>query len=231
MAKRNTTDSKVNRVRNLIIVGVAVLVGAVVSYGVLYSEGVTDIISTGGKYSEGEHYTLLPDVAPRRPGSAVKVTEYFSYGCIHCKNFEPLIKAFAADLPEGAEFERAPATFSPAWALLGQAYLALESLDALEPNHLRLFRAIHESGRQFLSADMLGDFVDGKGVTKAEFLRAFNSPSVRRALAQFDAASRSLQISSVPSLVVDGRYRVNMDVGRKQSLEVARYLLELAKKG
>jgi predicted DsbA family dithiol-disulfide isomerase len=78
---------------------------------------------------------------------------------------------------------------------------------------------------------MLGDFVDGKGVTKAEFLRAFNSPSVRRALAQFDAASRSLQINSVPSLVVDDRYRVNMDVGRKQSLEVARYLLELAKKG
>jgi len=221
-------DKKVTRVRNFILIGLAVIVGGVVSYGLLYSTGATDTLAGDG-YREGTHYTKLDDVPARRPGTPVKIKEYFSYGCIHCKNFDPVINDFAATLPEGVEFQRVPVAFSPSWALLAQSYLALESTNALPGNHERLFRAIHDSKRQFHSAEMIADFVDGKGITKTEFLTAYESPAVRRAMGENDAAIRNAQVSSVPTIIVDDRYKVNLSVGRKPALGVALYLAELAR--
>ena len=82
-----------------------------------------------------------------RPTQPITVTEFFSYGCIHCKNFEPLIADYIETLPPDVEFRRVPVAFSPAWALLGQSYLALEAVNALEQNHDRIFRAVHDNTR------------------------------------------------------------------------------------
>ena len=225
-AAKSATDQKVRRVRNGIIIAFALLVGVVVGYGVLYSTGVTDTLSADG-YSEGDHYDLIEGAQPRRPGSTVVVEEYFSYACIHCKNFDPLIKQFQPTLPEGSRLDQVPVTFNPSWALLARAHLALAELGALDAHQERLFNAIHSSGRQFNSAEQIADFVDGKGgVTKARFMEAYDSSTVRRKLSRIDASGRTLGITSVPSLVVDGRYRINMDIGRKQSLTVARFLVD-----
>lgn len=221
-------EKQVNRVRNIILVALAVIVGGVVSYGLLYSTGTTDKLA-GGELKEGNQYTVLEDVPPRRPGTPVEIVEYFSYGCIHCKNFDPIINEFAAGLPDDIKVKKIPVAFSPTWALLAQAYLALEATNALEPNHERLFRAIHDSKRQFHSAEMLADFVDGKGVSREEFLTAFNSPAVRRALGANDAAMRNAQISSVPTLIVDDRYEIDLTQGRKPALGVALQLAERAR--
>ena len=230
MAKKSrlskAEEQNVNRVRNLILIALALIVGGVIGYGVLYSTGVTDQLSSDG-YEEGTHYELIEDVEPRRPGAPVVVAEYFSYGCIHCKNFDPQIQAFKKTLPAGSEVQQMPVTFSANWALLAQAFLALESIDGLASNHQRLFSAIHDSARQFTSAEQIADFVAGRdGVSKEAFLTAFNSASVRRKLARIDASMRAVKVASVPALIVDGRYRINMSVGRKQALEVARYLVD-----
>lgn len=229
MAKnKKTGESKdVKRARTIIILGVALIVGAVVGYGLLYSTGVTDKMGGDG-YAEGTHYELIEGAESRRAGAPIVVAEYFSYGCIHCKNFEPLVQEFAATLPAGAKLEQRPVAFNPSWALLARAHLALASIDGLATNHERIFDAIHDSRRQFNSVEQIADFVEGKdGVTREAFLAAFDAPAVRRKLAKIDAESRTAQISSVPSLVVDGRYRINMsDIGRKPALGVARYLVE-----
>lgn len=228
MAKKTASnDNKdVKRVRNVIILSVALIVGVVVGYGLLYSTGLTDKMGSDG-FSEGDHYTLIEGTEARRAGAPVVVSEYFSYGCIHCKNFDPLIEEFKETLPEGAELEQAPVSFNASWALLARAYLALEAIDGLSTNHSRIFGAIHDSRRQFTTPEQLADFVNGKdGVTRETFLTAFNSSAVRRKLAKLDAASRTAQLSAVPSLVVDGRYRINMQIGRKQALDVARFLVD-----
>lgn len=213
-------DRQVSRVRTTIIIAVAVVVAAVVGYGLLYSSGVTE-----GEYRAGTHYEVIEDAPRRRPGAPIRVREFFSYGCIHCRNFDPLIEDWKTGLPEGVVFERTPVAFSPAWTLLARTYLALEASDALEANHDRLFRAIHDQGRQFLTPEMLADFVDGYGVSKADFLRAFESSGVRRKALEAEADQRRLQIASVPTLVVDDRYRVSMDVGRKTALAVVDHLI------
>jgi thiol:disulfide interchange protein DsbA len=128
-------------------------------------------------------------------------------------------------VPDGVTFERVPVAFSPAWALLAQAYLALEQLDILDQNHARMFRRIHDNRIMFGSADEIAEFVDGNGATAEEFLAAFNSGEVRRKLRDADAAQRAVGVSSVPTLVVDGRYVISMEVGRKIALQVADHLI------
>lgn len=222
MASRKSREGQVKRVRNSILGGVAAISLLVVGYGLLYSTGATQ-----GEILEGTHYRILDSYDRRRPGEAVKVQEFFSYGCIHCKNFDPLIERWLTDLPEGVSFSRSPVAFSPSWTLLAQTYFTLEYLKILDPNHSRLFRQIHNNRRQFTSADEVAEFIDGNGATKEEFLRAFNSPDVRRAIRESDADQRNLAIASVPTMVVAGKYVVNMDNGRKVALEVVDHLLML----
>lgn len=218
MPKRQ--DSRVIRTRNFIIAGVTGVVILVLGYGTLYSTRVTE-----GDYQAGSDYEVIEGARGHRPGAPVVVREFFSYGCVHCRNFDPMVEAWRTRLPGDVEFRRTPAAFSPLWSLLGRAYLTLQQLNALELNHERLFSAIHDHGRQFLSAAMLADFVDGHGVSREEFLRTFNSPAIDARVRQAERDQRSLGIVSVPTLVVDDRYRVTMDVGRQTALDVVDYLI------
>lgn len=219
---KSPSSARAERLRNGIFVFTALMVLVVGGYGLLYSAGVTD-----GEFAEGTHYELIEDAPRLRPGAPMVVTEYFSWGCIHCRNFDPLLEEWQTSLASDATFERAPVSFSPMFALLAQTYVTLEQQSALEQNHDRFFRAIHDNRRQFLSVDQLADFVDGNGITKAEFLSAYNSTAVRRRLSEIEAGARRAQVRSVPALVVAGKYRINMDIGRKQALAVADHLLAL----
>ena len=221
--KRAAQERKVNRLRNGIIGFAVLLAVAVAVYGLLYSSGVTE----SGDIVEGEHYRVIDDPLRRRPGAPIVVTEFFSYGCIHCKNFEPLVAAWQHGLPDDVRFERAPVSFNAAWALLAQTYFALEAAGGLEANHERFFRAIHDNGRQFLSVDDVADFVAGRGVERQAFVDAFNSPEVRRRQAERNALSRRFEIAGTPTVVVAGRYAVTMDAGRRQALKTVDHLIGL----
>lgn len=216
------TDRKVLRTRNAILGFVVLVAILVIGFGTFYSTGVST-----GAITEGEHYTVLDDPPRKRPGEDILVHEYFSYACVHCRNFEPLVSDWKKNLPDNATFVRSPVIFSPIWGILAQSYYALESTGALEANHDRLFRAIHDSGRQFLTPEMVADFVDGKGTTRAEFLAAFESSEVRRATRDAERRQRAVQVNSVPTLVVAEKYLVNMDKGRKLALDIADYLIDL----
>ena len=219
---RKKKSNQVTRVRQFIIGVVAMLVIGVIGYGLLYSSGVTQ-----GTFVAGEHYTVLENPPRQRPGAAIEVQEFFSYGCVHCKNFDPLIEEWQANRSDNVSFSRIPVAFSPSWLLTAQAYLTLAELDLLEANHTRMFRRIHDSRRMFQSAEEVAEFIDGNGASAAEFLEVFNGPDVRRALREADNAQRRVGVTAVPTLVVAGKYVISMDVGRKVALEVADHLIAL----
>lgn len=224
MAKsnKNKVENKLRTIRLLIGGLVALLVVVVVVYGLFYSTG-----GPSGEIAEGSHYRIIDNPPSRRPGADITVTEFFSYYCIHCRNFDPLIEDFEKDLPSGANFVRAPVVFNPSWAIVAQAYLALETEGALERNHQRIFRAIHDNGKQFQSLDEMAQFVDGNGIAADDFSTAARSVEVRRRMARIDADQRKFGVASVPSLVVADKYVIDMSKGRKQSLEIALHLIAL----
>ena len=211
MAKK---DTKVIRVRNTIVAFITLLAIGIFALGAYVS------VDDGGEVNLNEDYLLIEDAKPRRKGDPIEVIEYFSYACVHCKNFDPIIEEWAEEQAEDVVFIRKPTTFSPIYAVLAQSYFALEATGALEENHNRIFRAIHDAGRQFLTADMVGDYVDGRGVSKDEFIRAFNSPDVRDAMRNVDREQRQFKVTGTPSLAVAGKYMVGMRGGMRRALRV-----------
>lgn len=225
MSKQSThrTDPTPPRVRRIQI-GIAAFLGAIVValilYGTLYTTGITE-----GEFTEGEHYTLLKNPVRGEPGEPIEVIEFFSYGCIHCFNFDPIIEDWQEDLPASVHFRRQPVAFSPAWALLGQTWFTLNDLGILEKNHMRIFRAIHEKNRQFLSVEEMADFIDGQGATRDEFIKAFNGATVRRFSSQMERMQVKYEVQGVPHIVVAGKYVIKADVPRKIALDVVDHLI------
>ncbi|MCZ6619274.1 MAG: hypothetical protein O7E57_14205, partial [Gammaproteobacteria bacterium] len=68
-------DTRVTRARTTIFAFAVVVVVLIIGYGTLYSTGITE-----GEFVAGEHYRLIENPPRRRPGEAIKVTEFFSYG-------------------------------------------------------------------------------------------------------------------------------------------------------
>ncbi|MEM9621599.1 MAG: thiol:disulfide interchange protein DsbA/DsbL [Pseudomonadota bacterium] len=220
---RKAKDKKVIMARNTIFAFVSLLVILILGFGTY--------VSTGGGQPDGivadRDYRELPNPRPVRPGEPIRVVEFFSYACIHCKTFDPVLDEWAEEQADDVKVERQPASFSPIYALLAQSFLTLQAADVLEQNHVRMFRAIHDSGRQFLTPQMVADFVDGRGIDGDEFLRQFNSPDVRRAMQRAEREQREFQISSTPSLVVNNKYVVPMTGGQKRALEVTDHLVAI----
>ena len=212
--------SNVALVRGLIVGGLGLIAVLVIGYGLIYTTGATQ-----GEFVAGEHYEVIETAERRRPGAKIEVVEYFSYACVHCKNFDPMIHDWLATIPENVEFTRVPVTFSPQWVMLAQTYYTMVALDILDENHDRVFRRIHNSGRMFGSPEDVADFMDGNGTTAAEFLEAWNGPEVRRMLREGEAAQREVVVTAVPALAVNGAYLISMDVGRKVALEVVDHLI------
>jgi thiol:disulfide interchange protein DsbA len=214
------SERQMNRLRHVIVGSVLILIAVVLGLGIYHTTR-----SPSGTFAVGEHYVVLDTTSRRRPGEPILVQEFFSYGCVHCRNFDPMIEAWKKDLPADVLFQRVPVTFSPAWTLLAQTYYALEEVGTLERHHARLFRAIHDTGRQFLTLEAMADFIADSATTREAFLAAANGPSVRSRLREAERSQRTLMIPSVPSLVVANRYLVGMDTGRRTALEIVDHLI------
>ena len=220
MAKKKKSDQKVTLVRNGILGFMGLLALSALVYVLYVGTGLDE-----GEIVEGEDYTLIENARPRREGDPIEVIEFFSYACIHCKNIEPLVEDWLEDKPDDVVFTRQPTTFSAAFVLLAQTYFTLEQTGALEANHNRIFRAIHDARTQFASPESVADYIDGRGVSREEFLRVFNSPQVRQAMRAANRDQQRYVVAATPSFAVAGKYMVGMRGGQRRALEVVDHLI------
>ncbi len=181
------------------------------------------------RFVAGEHYEVLDiAVAPAKPGK-VEVVEVFSYGCIHCFSFEPLIEGWHGAIPEDVRFERLPAVFSQDWALLAQLFYTAEVLDVLDKVHTPIFNAIHVDRTDMRNPNTAAALFEREAeVDPQQFLEVSNSFSIRSRVQQAVARTRAYQINAVPTMVVAGKYRVTGSTAGSNALmlEVVDFLVE-----
>lgn len=209
------------RVVSWIAVVLAMVAGQAVAAGV--REGV-------------DYFAYRPQQATENRNK-VEITEFFSYGCGHCFNFEPLIQAWLKTLPKDAAFRRVHAVFpgrdgAPgSWATPAKIYYALDAMGLLEKMHGVVFHAIHKEGAARLLKDdaYIIDWMGKHGVDAKRFADTFNSFSVQAKVRRAMQITEAHGLDSVPVLVVDGRYRV-VGGASEQSLFTANSLIDMARK-
>lgn len=177
---------------------------------------------------EGRNFVTLGSPVPTAQPEKIEVVELFWYGCPHCYQLEPTINPWAAALPEDVNFVRVPAMFGGIWNVHGQLFFTLEAMKADEKVHNSIFDALHNSGRKLSTADEIATFVAEQGVDKALFVKTWNSFSVKSQMEKAKKLALAYQITGVPAIVVNGKYRfdIGMAGGLQETVDVADALIQ-----
>jgi thiol:disulfide interchange protein DsbA len=181
------------------------------------------------EFKAGVDYEEVPFPQPVETGNKIEVREFFWYGCPHCYDFEPTLRAWVQHLPKDAAFIRTPAVL-PRWEPQARLYYALEVLGVADKLHQVVFDAIHRDGIRLNDAEAMADFVAKHGVDRAAFLRAFNSFGVNMKLRRAQQMFEALGLNSVPTIVIDGRYRTSPSMAKthENTVKVVEFLIKKA---
>lgn len=181
---------------------------------------------------QGRDFDLIQPPQPGESAGKIEVLEFFSYGCPHCKDFHPLVTAWAAKLPKDVSFKRVPVSFGrAAWTNLARLFHSLQATGDLARLDEVVFRAIHEQRGNLYTPDDIQTWVKRQGVDAKRFSAAFDSFGVNAQVARDEQLVKSYKVQSVPLLTVAGRYAVTGQVakGLADRLPIADGLIELVR--
>jgi protein dithiol oxidoreductase (disulfide-forming) len=159
---------------------------------------------------EGRDYIRLETPQPTNSGDKIEVIEMFSYGCIHCLEFEPFIQAWQKKMPPEVAFQLMPATLgNPSWEALARAFYVGEVL-GLPKNktHAPIFHRNFQEGKAPMAGlDEIATFFESNfGVKSATFQQTANSFAVETKVRRADDISRRFRVAGTPTLIVNGKY-------------------------
>ena len=178
---------------------------------------------------DGGTYTELKNPVPTSDPNRIELAEVFWYGCPHCYHFEPMINAWAAKLPKDVNFVHIPAVFGGLWDIHAQMYLTLNALGEEPKVRASIFDAIQKQGKRLTSPEEQADFLVAQGIDKDQYLATYNSFAVKNQLKKIANLLRSYGVDGVPTLIVNGKYRVEMAQagGQAQALKVVDQLVDM----
>ncbi|MDG2375560.1 MAG: thiol:disulfide interchange protein DsbA/DsbL [Woeseiaceae bacterium] len=187
------------------------------------------------KYEEGRHFARMVPAQPTVGGAdKIEVAEVFWYGCNHCYTFEEFINRWKEDIPANVRFVRIPATWNPLVQLHARLYYTEEVLvnngKIADPATFRnaVFAEYHRRGNRLASVESIEELFGKHGVSSADFNSTWNSFEVSQKLRVAQDLARRYSISSVPTMVVNGKYRTGAAEagGYPQLLEMIDELVE-----
>ena len=192
-------------------------------------------------WQEGKHYVRMA-LAQRTnvPAGKIEVMEVFSYGCIACNGFQPVIEKVRRNLPPNAQMVFLPASFKPEedWPMFQRAYFAAQSLGIADRAHQGIYDAVWKTGELAISDpasrrlknpqptldDAARCYARLTGVKPKAFVTAAKSFAVDVKMRAADAQVEAMEVPSTPCIVVNGKYRLIV-----ASLESSDELVELVK--
>ncbi|MEX0449264.1 thiol:disulfide interchange protein DsbA/DsbL [Spiribacter sp. 221] len=202
---------------------------------VRFGQTMAMVLMLAGLFGPGsaqaqQGYRVLDTPQPTdAPAGAVEVREFFSYGCPHCADFEPVLGEWSAEMGERIEVVHTPVTFGrESWAVLARAYYAAQALGILDQTHAALFEAIHEEGRSFTrNEDVAAFYASVADVSEADVLAAMNSFAVNTQLNRGERLVNAYRVPGTPALGVAGRYLIDVRAagGQQGMLDVAESLV------
>lgn len=187
----------------------------------------TDEPRTIPRFAEGSHYTRLPVPVETRDPKKIEVVEVFSYMCPHCYTLERTLARWIAVQPADVDFHRIPMAYGNLQTL-AQAFYTAEVMNVLPRVHLKIFESIHEYSIDMSRPQYLRRLFRDAGVDEDEFTRTYESFGVMTRVRQADAQTRMYRILGTPSMVVNGRYLVDVEKagGLEGMLLVVNQLIE-----
>ena len=181
------------------------------------------------EYELGKDYQLIDDPLPVRQDGMVEVSEIFWYGCNHCYSFESTINNWDANKPDYVKFSKMPVTWSQIHQLHASLYHTIEALKLGKGAHTAVFTTIHKENNFLGSQRSVVKFLSKLGVDEEKSKQYLNSFAVKQKVSRGMQVSKQLKITSVPMIIVDGKYMIVSKQSRQEMLDVLDHVVELQK--
>jgi protein dithiol oxidoreductase (disulfide-forming) len=156
---------------------------------------------------EGVQYKALKPAQPTNvaPGK-VEVVEVFWYACGHCYLLEPKLEAWEkSGKPANVELVRLPAVWNEVVKTHARIFYTVEILGKPQL-HAEVFREINVRGNRLDTPAKIEAFFTSKGVSRADFQKAFSGFAVESKLARAIDLNKRYRITSTPTVIVNGKY-------------------------
>ncbi|WP_018691482.1 thiol:disulfide interchange protein DsbA/DsbL [Algicola sagamiensis] len=173
----------------------------------------TAFYSQANTFVKGKDYIVINEAASEQQS----VTEFFSFYCGHCYNFEPFVKSLKKKLPENVKFTKSHVDFlggatKEIQQALTTAYVAAEQLKVEDKIAAAIFDYIHKQRATFASTKDIRNIFIANGVKGEDYDKAINSFTVKTKtnllFREQDKLNKQGVLSGVPAFVVNGKYKV-----------------------
>ena len=195
-------------------------------------------------WTEGVNYFLISPVRPTAlPAGKVEVTEVFSYACPACNLFQSTMHKLKASLPPNAVLDYIPASFNPTedWPMFQLAYITAQTLGVADQTHDAMFNAVWQGGalailnpgnqgiksRLPTIEDAAAFYKAQAGVPIDKFLATAKSFTVDSKVRAAEEMIQRYRVDRTPTLIVNGKYRVNTESagGPDQAVDLVKWLV------
>jgi len=154
---------------------------------------------------QGQDYTLLSPPQPTVSGKKVEVIEFFAYYCPHCDALDRPLTEWAKAHADEIVFKRVHV--SPNGEPIPQRlYYTLDAMGKAEEYQSKVFNAIHVQRLHLNTDEDVIDFIVKSGIDRNKFTQLYNSVTVQTKVQRSLQMMSSYQISSWPTIVIDGKY-------------------------
>jgi len=176
------------------------------------------------QFEAGKHYAVIAEDPTEQP----TVMEFFSYGCGACFQFDSTFQQLKRVLGEQAEITYVPSDFGGGfWTPAQDLYLVLDALGRREELHIDAFAYFH-TGSKPLNESTVKAFLAKNGVSEEQYQKVRSSFAVHVKEKRYDQLTKRYRISSTPTVIVNGKYRVESRELRnsQEFVQLVRHLLQ-----
>ena len=160
---------------------------------------------------EGREYMRFKTPIPVETGKKIEVIEFFSYGCPHCGEFEPILEGWLKTLPADVQFRRIPVVFQDRWIALAKEFYTLEALGEEPRMSPEMFVAIHAKGIDLSNDKKFFDWAASKGLDRKKVEDMYNSFAIAGKLNRARQQAQAYGVQSVPLIIVDGKFIISTE--------------------
>lgn len=155
----------------------------------------------------GEHYELISPPVPVT-GSKPEVVEVFNFKCPHCVKLHPAMEEWTKRMQGKYDIQSLPIVFSQQSDQPLRGFYAGQFLGRESDMKHAIFNAHFVDHINIDSPQELAFIAEGMKIDSVAFQNHMNSFGVQSKIAQGKARSQAFGVTSTPTLVVNGRYRV-----------------------
>ncbi len=184
-------------------------------------------LSMSAEYRLGVDYRLVDNPLPVKRDGIVEVSETFWYGCNACYQFDPVVNSWASRQGSDVRLTKMPVTWGGIHQLHASLYYTIEALGLDPSTHAAVFVTIHKEGNFLQNPKAIEDFLKKFGVAPEVSKQYMNSFTVKQMVNRGIKYARQLKVSSVPMMIVDGKYIIEPKGSYENILKVVDHVIEL----